>query len=129
MLASMSTTRLKRAAPNTLLGLLQRGRGKGFLAALGTHPARLHSLLAKCLTNDPRDDTQVEDRSLYYANFMFRTEMHDLTVIAQFLGGMGEEAARVTGDGWLAVYTLGRLAQRGHKNALSILRHQVCAIR
>lgn len=51
---------------NTLLGLVQRGRGAGFEAAL-TQPAQARAHVVDCIVRDPRWDHQVEQRDWLYA--------------------------------------------------------------
>lgn len=54
------------AAPDSLLGQLQRGRGLGVQRAV-TEPDAPSALL-ECLAHDPRWDRQSEERGEYYAN-------------------------------------------------------------
>jgi hypothetical protein len=63
------------ADPESLLGMLQRGRGKGYLAALEAAPETVWPLLFECITHDPRRDTDLEDRAEYYASLMAATHM------------------------------------------------------
>ncbi len=63
------------ADADSLLGLLQRGRGKGYLMALDTPPEKVHPLLLECVLNDPRLDRSIEDRAEYYAALIAATEM------------------------------------------------------
>ncbi|MBN1362641.1 MAG: hypothetical protein JW993_18735 [Sedimentisphaerales bacterium] len=63
------------ADPDSLLGLLQRGRGKGYLLALEAPPATVWPLLMECITNDPRVDCDVEVRDQYYASLILATGM------------------------------------------------------
>lgn len=53
----------------TLLGLLQRGRGDGARLAATAGEEGAAAVLA-CVCGDPRVDSQVEDRSLYYARLV-----------------------------------------------------------
>ncbi len=61
--------RVVLADPDSLLGMLQRGRGRGFLLASETPPQEVWPLLLECIMNDPRFDRQCEDREEYYALF------------------------------------------------------------
>lgn len=61
------------ADPESLLGLLQRGRGKGYLAALEAAPDTVWPLLFECSTHDPRCEREWEDRAEYYAPLMAAT--------------------------------------------------------
>ena len=54
----------------TVLGRLQRGRGSGYLDALSEDAVSVQQDVIKCVTKDPRWDSQVEARSTYYANLM-----------------------------------------------------------
>jgi hypothetical protein len=58
----------RRADPKTRLGQLQRGRGAGFLAAVGDPSAGDEVL--QCVLSDPRVDQQVEWGAAYYADLM-----------------------------------------------------------
>jgi len=58
------------ADPESLLGMLQRGRGKGYLAALEAAPETVWPLLLECITHDPRREPEWEDRAEYYALLM-----------------------------------------------------------
>ncbi len=58
------------AAPDSLLGQLQRGRGVGVKRA-STEPDAACALL-ECLAHDPRWDRQCEERGVYYANLTLR---------------------------------------------------------
>ena len=55
----------QHASPNSLLGQLQRGRGKGYLQILSTARSEARQLLVECSCNDPRLDSQVENRAEY----------------------------------------------------------------
>lgn len=56
------------AAPDSLLGRLQRGRGVGYREAL-TAPGA-DALVLTCIADDPRWDQQVEQRAEYYARLV-----------------------------------------------------------
>jgi hypothetical protein len=56
----------------TRLGLLQRGRGDGFLAALQAGAAA-HGELLRCLLEDPRGDRAEERRARYYGELLVAT--------------------------------------------------------
>jgi hypothetical protein len=53
------------ADPATPLGMIERGRGAGFLWAR-EHPAEARPFLRACLERDPRWDAQIESRAAYY---------------------------------------------------------------
>lgn len=104
------------AAPDTLLGLLQRGRGKGYLLALQAPPEEVWPLLFECVTNDPRV-SRLEYRHEYYANLIRATYM-DLEVLRSYLSSADEEE----GDIILTLDTLALLGgQCGDDHALDIL--------
>jgi hypothetical protein len=71
----MDTGKNNLADPGSLLGMLQRGRGKGYLAALEAPPEAVWPLLFECVTNDPRLDPVCEDREEYYASLIVATGM------------------------------------------------------
>lgn len=66
----MELPQVEGAAPaDSPLGLLQRGRGEGWLSAV----AAMSSVgLVACLAREPRWDRQVEDRGDYYASLAIR---------------------------------------------------------
>ena len=111
------------ADADTLLGMLQRGRGAGYLLAIETAPSTVWPLLFECITNDPRLDRQVEDRADYYASLILETEM-DITPLADYLqknDGPGELYWKVT----LTIETLDSLVCRHHMKALHILQNYI----
>jgi hypothetical protein len=67
--------KLNLADPASLLGMLQRGRGRGYLAALEAAPETVWPLLVECVTNDPRLDRQCEERAGYHASLIAATGM------------------------------------------------------
>lgn len=56
------------AAPDSLLGRLQRGRGLGYRQALATPGA--DALVLACIAHEPRWDRQTEERAEYYARLV-----------------------------------------------------------
>ena len=58
----------QHASPDSLLGQLQRGRGEGFIRILSAPKLEASQLLLECISNDPRLDSQVEQRAEYYAS-------------------------------------------------------------
>lgn len=61
------------AAPDSLLGLLQRGRGRGYRLALNAPDAREHVLA--CIAHDPRWWPQIEQRGEYLARLVVALEI------------------------------------------------------
>jgi hypothetical protein len=110
------------ADPESLLGMLQRGRGKGYLAALEAVPETVWPLLFECITHDPRLDRNVEDREEYYAGLITATRM-DLEPLRSYL--MQHDAVDDLNN-WsvgLLLLTLSCLAQdKKNPTALAILR-------
>lgn len=67
--------RTNLADSGSLLGMLQRGRGEGYLRALAAPPETVWPLLFECITNDPRLDGQCEEREEYYASLILARGM------------------------------------------------------
>jgi hypothetical protein len=111
------------ADPDTLLGMLQRGRGAGYLLALETAPEKVWPMLIECITNDPRIDKQVEYRADYYSSLIIETEM-DITPLGDYLkqnDGGDDQFWNIT----LTLETLDSLVCRYNMKALSILQDYV----
>lgn len=100
------------AAPESELGLLQRGRGSGWLRAADRLDGQ--ALLLKCLGSDPRWDHQVESRSDYYAMLALRL---DLPMAALLPLAMAEDPD----EAWIALSTLEAMARRGSVGARDVL--------
>ncbi|MGP4111791.1 HEAT repeat domain-containing protein [Streptomyces sp. 4N509B] len=117
------------APSGTLLGLLQRGRGDGWLHALAAPRATAVAALEHCVLHDPRRDWRLEHRSLYYAR-LFRELGADLDAVAAHLfhpddlaaGGAGEEREGDEERTGLALSVLGHLSSYGDRRALTLLR-------
>jgi hypothetical protein len=109
------------APSGTLLGLLQRGRGDGTLHALTAPRAEALAALHHCVLHDPRQDWQVENRSLFYAR-LFLDLSGELDVIEAHL--FDAEDIRDTDESrtGLALAVLGHLASYGRPDALALLR-------
>src|SRR6516162_8333076 len=104
----------KHADADTLLGQLQRGRGEGYRRALAQPRHEACGYLLDCITNDPRLDSQVEDRAEYYAALAIETEF-DLEPLSQYIREFDADD-----KGWntpLAIGTLGELAKRRYRDA------------
>ncbi|MFG2297945.1 HEAT repeat domain-containing protein [Streptomyces sp. NPDC048603] len=115
------------APSGTLLGLLQRGRGDGTLHALAAPRAEALAALNQCVLHDPRQDWQVENRSLYYARLYLdldgplgEIESHLFCTDDLFAEDLPQDQTEArTG---LALSVLGHLASYGRDDALMLLR-------
>lgn len=113
--------RVVLADPDSLLGMLQRGRGKGYLIALERPPQEVWPLLLECITNDPRLDQQCEGRAEYYAALVLRTGA-DLEALRSFIKQNDSQSEHDGLTVSLALATLESAAQQGSAQALQILR-------
>ncbi|MET9698705.1 HEAT repeat domain-containing protein [Streptomyces sp. NPDC006529] len=109
------------APSGTLLGLLQRGRGDGTLHALAAPRAEALAALNQCVLRDPRQDWQVENRSLYYARLYLDLSGPLGEIEAHLFGAedLLDDSDSRTG---LALSVLGHLASYGRDDALMLLR-------
>lgn len=109
------------APSGTLLGLLQRGRGDGTLHALAAPRPEALAALNQCVLRDPRQDWQVENRSLYYARLYLDLDGPLGEIEAHLFGAddLFDEEDHRTG---LALSVLGHLASYGRDDALMLLR-------
>jgi hypothetical protein len=107
------------AAPDSLLGLLQRGRGEGYRRVLATPRNESHGLLIQCITRDPRIDSQVESRDDYYASIAIDIEL-PLEPLAEYLR-QNDDPSQGSWATPLTVTTLTELAKRSYRNAEEIL--------
>lgn len=104
----------KHADPDSLLGQLQRGRGEAYRRILGIPKTKGWDLLLDCICNDPRLDSQVENRAEFYAALVIETDM-ELEPVLDYVRAYDNDE-----QGWntpLAVETLGELARRGYKDS------------
>ncbi|MDT0310156.1 HEAT repeat domain-containing protein [Streptomyces sp. DSM 44917] len=116
-----SPTETDIAPSGTLLGLLQRGRGDGWLHALAAPRAEAVAALEHCVLHDPRRDWQLEHRSLYYAR-LYAELGAGLGAVAAHLHDP-EDARRTDEERTgLALSVLGHLTAYGNRRALSLLR-------
>lgn len=97
--------------PDTLLGQLQRGLGRGYLAVLRAR--RGADELLACIAEDPRWDRQVEERAAFYAKLALELEVPVAPIATAMAGGE---------DGYLAADVLAEMAVRGRGDALTALR-------
>lgn len=109
------------APSGTLLGLLQRGRGDGTLHALAAPRPEALAALDECVTRDPRQDWQVENRSLYYARLYLDLD-GPLGAIEAHLFGVDDLVDEEDHRTGLALSVLGHLASYGRDDALMLLR-------
>lgn len=93
-------------------GLLERGRGAGYLAALERGRAATDAVM-RCVLEDPRWDWQIESRAHYYASLLVALGPTPVQPILDLL------AQRERDDVWLAQDVLVQLAWRGHLGALA----------
>lgn len=107
------------APPDSLLGLLQRGRGEGYRRILTVSPDESHAILLECILHDPRLDSQVESRDRYYASIAIEINL-PLEPLANHLREHDDQN-QGSSDSTLTVTTLAELAKRNHRNAQDIL--------
>ncbi|NXY96990.1 HEAT repeat domain-containing protein [Streptomyces sp. BR123] len=109
------------APSGTLLGLLQRGRGDGTLHALAAPRAEALQALNQCVLRDPRQDWQVENRSLYYARLYLDLDgpLGEIESHLFSADDLVDDSDHRTG---LALSVLGHLASYGRDDALILLR-------
>jgi hypothetical protein len=104
------------AAPESLLGMLQRGRGTGYLAALDAPQETVWPLLIEGVTNDPRLDRQCEDRAEYYTSLILATGM-DLAPIYSHIERTDDREDDLVLRPPLSLETLMAAAERGSGDA------------
>ncbi|MBI1176380.1 hypothetical protein GC207_02955 [bacterium] len=108
------------APAGSVHGQLQRGRGAGYLAALELPRDEAHRLLIDCITCDPRIDSQVEQRTEYYASLAHQLGL-PLDALEHHLATHDDPKQNC----WITLLTievLGSLARRGSSDAGKILR-------
>lgn len=108
----------------TLLGLLQRGRGKGYRDALtGPRPV-VSTALLECITRDPRTDHQVESRDEYYGRCALAVDL-DSGGIESFLFASPRGDDADPSDAELGLGTLAWMGRLGRRDAVAMLRRYV----
>jgi len=117
-----TTDEYELAPAETPLGLLQRGRGAGFLWAL-SHADDAGPLLLECITRDPRWDRQLESRAPYYAGIALAVGL-DLSRLERHFREH-DDANRDGYDSRLAVETLHAMACAGSTEALRMQRDYI----
>ena len=111
---------ISHAPPESVLGQLQRGRGAGYRSALAMPKAQVWPMLVECITNDPRLDSQVEDRADYYANLVIETRM-DLAPIKSHLQDNDDDDENWGWNTRLTVEVLDELTKRGSTETMDLL--------
>jgi hypothetical protein len=98
------------------LGALQRGRGDGYLAALGAGESAAREVVA-CVIEDPRWDRQVETRDGYYARLLCALDAN-VDDISKYLEVLDRDTdADDDIPVWLPISVLAEMAVRGHAGA------------
>lgn len=77
----MKRERIELDSPDTVLGQLQRGQGRGYLAA---REAKDVDALLHCIHFDPRWDRQVEQREMYYARLAIELDVRVSDIASRF---------------------------------------------
>ncbi|WP_326600201.1 HEAT repeat domain-containing protein [Streptomyces sp. NBC_01803] len=116
-----SPTETDIAPSGSLLGLLQRGRGDGWLHALAAPRAAAVAALDHCVLHDPRRDWQLEHRSLYYAR-LYAELGAGLDAIEGHLFHPDDAIRPEEERTGLALSVLGHLTSYGHPAAPRLLR-------
>ena len=118
-----STPENRWADPDTLLGMLQRGRGEGYRRSLVQRDDGSDSVV-ECIIHDPRLDRQVESRGWFYAALVAELNV-DLSLLR---AAYTENAARLWNDvdwdaaAWLATEVFELAAKRGISGGVTELR-------
>ncbi|WP_306355738.1 MULTISPECIES: hypothetical protein [unclassified Nocardia] len=107
------------AEPDTLHGMIQRGRGACYPEALANR-ARASEYVIACIVRDPRWDHQVEERAWLYAALIADLGI-DLTRCRPAYTSPSDPHG--DSDAWLATDVLALLARRGVDGAVTELRH------
>ncbi|MFF2083669.1 hypothetical protein ACFVVM_07820 [Nocardia sp. NPDC058176] len=107
------------AGPDTLLGMIQRGRGACRPAALA-QPTIARELVVDCIVGDPRWDHQVESRGWLYANLVVDLGIDPIRFRPAYAGPLDPTG---DSDAWLTLGVLGHLAARGTAGSIAELRH------
>ncbi|MEV1007076.1 HEAT repeat domain-containing protein [Streptomyces sp. NPDC049881] len=116
-----SPTETDIAPSGSLLGLLQRGRGDGWLHALAAPRPEAVAALDLCVLHDPRLDWQLEHRSLYYAR-LYAELGADLGALAAHLFHPDDLSRPEEERTGLALSVLGHLTSYDNRAALDLLR-------
>ncbi|RLB48200.1 MAG: hypothetical protein DRJ42_23770 [Deltaproteobacteria bacterium] len=106
------------AGSETLLGQLQRGRGRGYLAAIRAGGGEAE--LLTCIVHDPRWDQQLEERASYYGRLAV-----ELGLSVDPIAKAVREGDPHDGIGGLPADVLMEMALRGRTDALRALREEL----
>lgn len=106
------------AEPDSLPGLIQRGRGAARTAAAAA-PEAAATYVIDCIIRDPRWDHQVEHRDWLYATLVADLGI-ELRHLRPAYAGPVDPAGDA--DAWLFVGVLERLARRGIEGSVTELR-------
>jgi hypothetical protein len=111
------------AAPDSLLGKLQRGLGSGARAALAAGSVAAPTVLA-AFANDPRWDRQLDERADYYARLVLALDI-EVAAVEELL----QSHSQRTPADWahqepVALEILARLVQLGSDEAAEALRRE-----
>lgn len=98
-LPTVSDGNFQTAPYSSRLGQLQRGRGKGFCAAL-VAGKNAHEDVLHCLTNDPRVNSQIESRERYYAELVMALDVPIAPLIDHLAGREAELGHSVLAGTW-----------------------------
>ena len=112
------------APTTTLLGLLQRGRGRGYLDARARRDGGTRRALTVCIIADPRSDRQVEDRGEYYGRLAYELDV-ELAPIEAHLFDPADQSDPDEFRTGLALETLSWMGRLGHTDAVRLLRRYV----
>lgn len=118
--AATSPERVKRerselSSPDTVLGQLQRGQGRGYLAARESNDV---DALLHCIHHDPRWDRQLERRDMYYARLAMELDVDIGAIAARFDVPFGDHDDELN----LTAKVLVELGERGVAGAFDALR-------
>jgi len=119
----VSESTLNLAPADQPLGQLQRGRGAGWLAAR-VSPDEAQSWLVECISQDPRWDHQVEDRSEYYGRIALEIGLP----VQPLEDHLFASSDRTDTDEWrtgLTLWTLSVMGRFGYPDAVPLLRRYV----
>jgi len=107
------------AEPDTMLGMMQRGRGACRGLAL-EQPALAREFVIGCIVRDPRWDHQIEQRAWLYAALVVELGV-DLSMLRAAYSGPMDPSG--DSDAWILTGILELLARRGVDGAVGELRN------